>query len=81
MPSSPDFCKEGNRFTLKEATEKIDALKINAYSNEQKTGWINKLEGVIQIEVIKTYLTLAKFPVCFPINRYIILGQERLYQA
>jgi len=40
---------------LKEAIEAFDALHVNAYTNEQKTTWINDLEAMIQIEILKTY--------------------------
>lgn len=40
--------------TLGEAIERLDALKPNAYTPEQKADWINKLEGIVQIEIKRT---------------------------
>ena len=41
--------------TLGAAIEALDALKVNAYSNEQKTAWINDLEARVQTEALRTY--------------------------
>ena len=36
---------------LKEVVEMVDAVKPNAFSNHQKTIWINDIEGKIQSEI------------------------------
>ena len=40
--------------TLEKAINTLDILKPNAYSDELKTQWINKLESIVQAEVMKT---------------------------
>lgn len=40
--------------TPNKAIEKVDKLKPNAYSEEDKLGWINELEGMVQRLVIQT---------------------------
>ena len=34
--------------TPNKAIEKVDRLKPNSYSEEDKAGWINELEGMVQ---------------------------------
>jgi len=41
--------------TLKKVIDEFDALHVNAYTNDQKTIWINELEANIQIEIFRTY--------------------------
>lgn len=41
--------------TLRNVIEQLDVLKINAYTHEQKTAWLNELEARVQTEVLKTY--------------------------
>ena len=36
---------------LKTAIEQADALKPNAFTNEQKTAWLNECEGLVQTEI------------------------------
>lgn len=36
---------------LKEAIDRIDDIKPNAFDNETKTGWLNEIEGKIQTEI------------------------------
>ena len=38
--------------TLQQVIEKVDSIKPNAYDEETKTGWINKVEGIIQKEIL-----------------------------
>lgn len=38
--------------TVKQAIDSIDALKPNAFSNDQKTAWLNICEGKLQTEVL-----------------------------
>jgi hypothetical protein len=37
--------------TLKQVIEHVDAVKPNAFTNDQKTRWINEIEGQVQTEV------------------------------
>lgn len=37
---------------LKECIEYVDRLKPNAFSNDQKTHWINEIEGRFQTDVL-----------------------------
>lgn len=37
--------------TLKEVIRFVDDIKPNAFSNAQKTQWINQVEGMVQTEV------------------------------
>lgn len=37
--------------TLRQVIDHVDQIKPNAYTNEQKTVWINEIEGQIQSEV------------------------------
>lgn len=41
--------------TLQDVIDDFDDLNFNAYSNEQKTSWINELEKKVQTEILKTY--------------------------
>lgn len=38
---------------LQEVLSKVDNIKPNGYSDEQKTAWVNKVEGMIQVEVME----------------------------
>lgn len=38
----------GMRMTPNKAIEKVDRLKPNSYSEEDKLGWINELDGMVQ---------------------------------
>jgi len=37
--------------TLEEVIERVDRLKPNPYTGEQKTEWVNKVEGMLQTDV------------------------------
>ena len=37
--------------TLKECIDFVDEIKPNAFTNEQKTQWLNEIEGRVQTEV------------------------------
>ena len=37
--------------TLKECIDYVDSVKQNAFTNEQKTMWINEVEGRVQTKV------------------------------
>jgi len=37
--------------TVKECIDFVDAIKPNAFSNDQKTTWLNEVEGMVQTEV------------------------------
>ena len=39
------------RITLSKRMASVDKNKANAYSEEQKTEWVNKIEGMIQLEI------------------------------
>lgn len=41
----------GGNMKLKEAIDRVDRMKPNAFSCEQKTDWINEIEGKLQTEV------------------------------
>ncbi len=41
------------RMTLSKLMASVDKNKANAYSEDQKTEWTNKLEGIIQVELQK----------------------------
>ena len=38
--------------TLEEVITRVDSLKPNAFTNEQKTEWINKVESRVQTEIM-----------------------------
>ena len=38
-----------------EAIQKVDALKPNNYSQEDKIGWLSTLDGIIKTEIIDTH--------------------------
>jgi hypothetical protein len=38
--------------TIQKVISKVDEIKVNAYSPEKKTEWINKVEGMIQSEIM-----------------------------
>lgn len=37
---------------LKEVIDQADSLKPNAFSNQQKTVWVNDVEGKVQMEIL-----------------------------
>lgn len=37
--------------TVKEAIDKIDQLKPNAFSEEEKVAWLSELDGLVQREI------------------------------
>lgn len=37
--------------TVKECIDYVDAIKPNAFTNEEKTEWLNEVEGKVQLEV------------------------------
>lgn len=39
------------KITLSKLIASVDKNKVNAYSDEQKTEWVNKLEGMVQLEI------------------------------
>ena len=41
--------------TIIEAINRIDALKPNNYSQDDKVGWLSKLDGIIRAEIIDTH--------------------------
>lgn len=41
--------------TIIEAINKIDALKHNTFSKEDKIGWLSTLDGIIKKEIIDTH--------------------------
>lgn len=41
--------------TLNDAIEKVDSVKPNAYSAEEKTAWISELDGKIYAELLTTH--------------------------
>ena len=41
--------------TIIEAINKVDALKPNSFSQDDKIGWLSKLDGIIKSEVIDTH--------------------------
>ena len=40
--------------TLNGVIEKVDSLKANAFPPERKTEWINKVDGMVQTEILGT---------------------------
>ena len=38
---------------LQEVLSKVDNIKPNGYSDEQKTAWVNKVEGMVQVEIME----------------------------
>lgn len=41
--------------TIIEAINRIDALKPNNYSQDDKVGWLSKLDGIIKEQIIDTH--------------------------
>ena len=41
--------------TIREAIDKIDALKPNSYSSADKIAWLSNLDGIIKEEIIDTH--------------------------
>lgn len=41
--------------TLIEAISKIDNLKHNTYTHEDKVGWISRLDGMVRREIMDTH--------------------------
>jgi hypothetical protein len=41
--------------TIQEIINLVDDIKINTYSEAAKTAWINKVEGWVKDQIIKTY--------------------------
>ena len=41
--------------TINEAIRRIDMMKPNSYSNEDKTAWLSKLDGAVKAEIIDTH--------------------------
>lgn len=41
--------------TIIEAINKVDAIKINTYTHEEKVGWLSTLDGIIYNEIICTH--------------------------
>ena len=50
----PLFPMEG-KMTIIEAINKIDALKPNNYSQDDKIKWLSNLDGIIKSEIIDTH--------------------------
>ena len=44
--------------TVAQVIQAVDAVKPNAFSNEEKTRWLNEVEGMVQTAVSYTHLTL-----------------------
>ena len=38
--------------TVAQVIQAVDAVKPNAFSNEEKTRWLNEVEGMVQTEVL-----------------------------
>ena len=41
--------------TLIEAISKIDNLKHNTYTHEDKTAWLSRLDGMVKAEILDTH--------------------------
>jgi hypothetical protein len=41
--------------TIIEAINKVDAIKINTYTHDEKVGWLSTLDGIIYNEIIRTH--------------------------
>ncbi len=41
--------------TINEAIRRIDMMKPNSYSNEDKIAWLSKLDGAVKAEIIDTH--------------------------
>ena len=41
--------------TIMEALEKIDALKHNAYSQQEKITWLSRLDAMVKAQIIDTH--------------------------
>ena len=41
--------------TIAEALAGIDALKPNQFTEAQKLGWLNELDGMVRIELVQTH--------------------------
>ncbi len=41
--------------TLGETLRRADDLRANTYDDQTKTGWVNRLEGILQTEVLKEW--------------------------
>lgn len=41
--------------TLIEAISKIDNLKHNTYTHEDKVGWLSRLDGMVKTEILDTH--------------------------
>ena len=41
--------------TIIEAINRVDSLKPNSYSQDEKIGWLSKLDGTIKSEIIDTH--------------------------
>lgn len=41
--------------TIIEAIDRIDALKPNSYTHEEKVAWLSQLDGIVVKEVINTH--------------------------
>ena len=44
-----------NKMTIIEAIERVDSLKPNNYTQEDKIAWLSMLDGVIKTEIIDTH--------------------------
>ena len=47
--------------TIGEVLSKIDSLKPNTYTQEEKIGWLNQVETMIKKEIIDTHLPPVVF--------------------
>lgn len=54
MASHSLFIK-GDRMTLIEAISKIDNLKHNTFTHEDKVGWLSRLDGMVKEEILDTH--------------------------
>lgn len=52
---SPFLKKGSGKMTLIEAINRIDNLKQNGYSREEKIGWLSTLDGIIKEQIIDTH--------------------------
>lgn len=40
---------------IREAIDRIDGLKHNTYTMEEKVGWLSKLDGITKVQLIDTH--------------------------
>lgn len=55
MLQKASLFKKGQAMTVQEAIDKTDQIKPNAYTIEDKIGWLSNLDGQVYEEVIKRH--------------------------